>query len=240
MNDPCRPARACDDPRLRSEDNVATRSHNGGPLSTFLHIGCGDDYRAGFVNLDRGECKADVKHDLERIPYPFPSERFTLIVANQTLEHLDIDKWPGIVAELWRISTANAIWEFRSPYALSDNFATDPTHRLPLTPRSFDYFDETRPLGTLGRIYGFRPTLRVLTAARIFGDRYGDDVYHRLLVVKPPTPIEIPARLPEYLYRPEPRLLARTREVASRYTLTHRAWVMGRDAWRGNHRPPTG
>ena len=207
--------------------------------STSLHIGCGNDYRSGFVNLDRGDCAADVKHDLEDTPYPFPADHFSLIIANQTLEHLDIDKWPAIVAELWRISAPNAVWEFRSPHALSDNFATDPTHRMPLTTRSFDYFDETRPLGELGQIYGFRPQLRVLTAWRVFGDRYGDDVYHRLLVVKPPAPIRPPANLPEHLYHPEPRLVARARELAARHTLTERAWALARDSLR-RYRSGTG
>lgn len=200
--------------------------------SKALHIGCGNNHREGFVNLDRGDCAADVVHDLESIPYPFPSDHFELIIANHTLEHLDMERWPEIIAELWRISAPNAIWEFRSPYALSDNFATDPTHRLPLTPRSFDYFDETRHLGALGHIYGFRPSLRVLTGSLVWGDRNGDDVYHRLLVVKPPVPIRLPPELPAYLYRPEPRLMSRIRDLAQRNTVSRRGWTIARDSYR--------
>ncbi|MGO9971658.1 MAG: hypothetical protein ACLP01_02270 [Solirubrobacteraceae bacterium] len=198
--------------------------------STLLHIGCGDDYRLGFVNLDRGECDADIHHDLEVVPYPLPSDHFTLVIANQTLEHLDVRMWPQIVAELWRISAPNAVWELRSPYAMSDNFATDPTHRMPLTTRSFDYYDSTRPLGALGRIYGFGPSLRVLTAKRIYGDRHGDDVYHRLLVVKPPAPVVVPSRLPDHLYNGEPRFVSRARAVAVRYPISRAAWRAARRA----------
>jgi hypothetical protein len=168
-----------------------------------LHIGCGDDYRAGFVNLDQGEVRCDVQHDLNETPYPFANDQFQLIVASQTLEHLDRDRWFDIVAELHRISKPNGLWEFRSPYALSDNYATDPTHRMPLTPRSFDYFDPTKSLGRLGQIYRLQPEVRVLTGELVIADAFGPDVYHRLLVVKPGHPVALPAELPAYLYRHE-------------------------------------
>jgi hypothetical protein len=113
---------------------------------------------------------------------------------------------------------------------MSDNFVTDPTHRMPFTPRSFDYYDSTRPLGTLGRIYGFGPSLRVLTAERIYGDRYGDDVYHRLLVVKPPAPVLVPARLPSHLHNGEPRFVSRARAAATRYPLGRAIWWAARCA----------
>jgi hypothetical protein len=203
-----------------------------------LHIGCGHDYRDGFVNVDRGNCRADVYHNLEELPYPFPTNQFDLVIANQTLEHLDIRQWPNIVAELWRISAPNAVWEFRSPHAASDNFATDPTHRMPFTTRTFDYFDRTRQLGALGEIYGFEPSLRVLTAKRVYGDRYGDDVYHRLLVVKPGTPPRVPADLPQHLYTGEPRFVSQARNVADRSAVGRQALAVARSARRALRAAP--
>jgi hypothetical protein len=207
-------------------------SQNGPVPSRRLHIGCGHDYREGFVNLDRGRCRVDVHHDLEVVPYPFPEDGFELVLANQVLEHLDLRRWPEIVAELWRVSAPNAVWEFRSPHAASDNYATDPTHRMPFTTRTFDYFDATRPLGALGRIYGFEASLRVLTAKRIYADRYGDDVYHRLLVVKPGTAPRVPADLPQHLYRAEPRLVSQARDVAARSAFGRQALAVAQLARR--------
>ena len=33
-----------------------------------LNLGCGTDYKEGWINVDMGDCKCDVKHDLENFP----------------------------------------------------------------------------------------------------------------------------------------------------------------------------
>jgi hypothetical protein len=149
-----------------------------------LNLGCGTNYREGFVNLDRGRCRADVCHDLNVIPYPFQDNQFSYILAIQVLEHVDKDKWFDIVRELCRISKPNAIWEVTSPYALSDNFFTDPTHNMPFTLRTFDYFDKTKALSELGPIYGIDFELRVLESRTIENRPNGPDVYFKVQVIK--------------------------------------------------------
>lgn len=149
-----------------------------------LNLGCGTDYREGFVNLDHGRCQADVYHDMNSVPYPFRDNQFSYILAIQVLEHLDKDKWFEIVRELHRISMPNAIWEVTSPYALSDNFFTDPTHKMPFTPRTFDYFDRTRTLSELGAIYGVDFDLRVLESRIVENHPNGPDVYFKIQVKK--------------------------------------------------------
>jgi hypothetical protein len=171
-------------------------------LSDKLHLGCGDTYLPGWVNVDIGECKADVIHNLDQIPYPFEENQFSVIIANHVIEHLDRARWPEIIAELYRISAPNAIWDFRCPYAFSDNYATDPTHKNPLSARSFNYFDSTLlPHGRLGEIYGFRAKLRVLIGRKIDIGEYGPDLHFRLLVVKEElAPIRIPENFVNPLY----------------------------------------
>lgn len=149
-----------------------------------LNLGCGNDYREGFVNLDYGKCRADVYHDLNVTPYPFDDNQISYIFAQQVLEHVNRDKWLVIIRELHRISKPNAIWEIMTPYALSDNFFTDPTHSMPFTPRTFDYFDKTRPLGELGIIYGIDFELLVLDARLVKNPPNGPDVYFKIEVVK--------------------------------------------------------
>jgi len=149
-----------------------------------LNLGCGNDYREGFVNLDRGNCSADVNHDLNVVPYPFDDNEFSYILAYQVLEHVDRSKWLDIVRELHRISKPNAIWEVLAPYALSDNFFTDPTHGMPFTPRTFDFFDKTKALSENGAIYGIDFELRVLEAQLAENLPNGPDVYFKILVIK--------------------------------------------------------
>ena len=41
-----------------------------------LNLGCGNDYKDGFVNVDIGNCKKDLEHNLEIFPYPFEDDQF--------------------------------------------------------------------------------------------------------------------------------------------------------------------
>jgi len=150
-----------------------------------LNLGCGPDYRDDFVNLDVGNCRADVYHDMNVVPYPFEDGRFVYLYSCHSLEHVEKDRWFDVVRELHRISAPNAVWDIRAPYALSDNFFTDPTHKMPLTPRSFDYFDPTRELGQLGDIYKLGFSLKVLEAGLAQNKPYGPDVAFRIQVLKP-------------------------------------------------------
>ncbi len=149
-----------------------------------LNIGCGHDYREGYVNLDSGKCRADVYHDMNVVPYPFKDNSFIYIFSNHSLEHVRKDRWLDVVGELYRISKPDAVWEIKAPYALSDNFFTDPTHDMPLTTRSFDYFDKTKTLRELGQIYGLAVDLRVLEARLVKNKPYGPDVYFKIAVMK--------------------------------------------------------
>src|SRR3989339_563091 len=55
-----------------------------------LNLGAGEDKKEGYINIDWNElAKPDVKHDLNKPPYPFADAYFDLIEANHILEHLD-------------------------------------------------------------------------------------------------------------------------------------------------------
>ena len=57
--------------------------------ATRINFGCGQFPEAGWVNVDVDpRAPADVHHDLEQFPYPFPSESAEAIKAYHVLEHL--------------------------------------------------------------------------------------------------------------------------------------------------------
>jgi len=113
-----------------------------------LNLGCGEDIKEGFVNLDSVKARGvDVVHDLNKIPYPFRDEEFEEIHAFHVLEHLDGD-WFKIIKELSRILKKDGVIlikvpHFTSPIAFMEN------HRRFFRYRSFESFDDQKNMKAL-------------------------------------------------------------------------------------------
>lgn len=141
-----------------------------------LNMGCGPDYRTtldGYVwdNVDNGNCKKDYYCDISKTPWIFyseterdwnnrPKERFATdiysrIDAIQVLEHVPKDKFASVIRSMYEASKHGAEWNIASPHGFSDNFITDPTHQMPFSVRTFDYFVVGTELRELGVIYGW-------------------------------------------------------------------------------------
>lgn len=55
-----------------------------------LNLGCGADIKKGYVNIDfRKLTGVDVKHDLNKFPYPFKNNTFDFIYSRNCIEQLD-------------------------------------------------------------------------------------------------------------------------------------------------------
>ncbi len=118
-----------------------------------LNIGCGNDYREEFWNIDTGNCKKDADWDITQ-PLPVPDGAFDLIYANHVLEHIPKDKFFAVFRELHRVLEHGGLLQFQVPRAGSDNFWTDPTHTMPFTARTMDFLIPGKPLRENGIIYG--------------------------------------------------------------------------------------
>lgn len=150
-----------------------------------LNLGCGTDYIEDWVNVDSGNTKCDVKHDIQEFPWPFDNSSVTEIKMHHILEHIQRDKFIPFMRELYRVCVNDAIVKIESPYAGSDNYFTDPTHSFPVTVRTFDFFDETKALFVNGTIYGWSDIkLRVIEAAKLSNEPNGPDVKHILKIIK--------------------------------------------------------
>lgn len=101
-----------------------------------LNLGSGDDYRKGWVNIDiRNNVKLDVKHDLNKFPYPFKENTFDYVLINHVLEH--VDNPIEILMEVIRISKNRAIVEINVPHAKSYSQISDIQHKANFTENSF-------------------------------------------------------------------------------------------------------
>ncbi len=112
-----------------------------------LNLGCGEFKKAGYVNVDFGAVsEPDVRHDLNRFPYPFADDSFSRIEADHVLEHLE-DPF-AVMREIHRVGRDGATVRIRVPH-FSRGF-THAEHR-----RGFDasfplYFNPTYQGGYQG------------------------------------------------------------------------------------------
>lgn len=110
------------------------------PDSTVLDIGCGKRKReAEAVGIDVSpDSAAEVIWNLDEYPWPLDSGRFTRIHMSHVIEHFrDIMR---AMAEVHRVARSGADVFVTTPHFSSHNSYTDPTHKVHLAARSFEYF----------------------------------------------------------------------------------------------------
>jgi len=106
-----------------------------------LHLGCGNDYRQGYVNLDSSpEVGPDFVWNLENTPLPFEDNSIDEVLANHVLEH--IHNFIPLMHELHRISKKKAIIKIRTPFFAAWGQYNDPTHVRFFSPFTFNYFNK--------------------------------------------------------------------------------------------------
>ncbi|UBB24400.1 class I SAM-dependent methyltransferase [Pseudoxanthomonas japonensis] len=124
------------------------------------NLGSGGDYLAGAINVDLYAEKADIRHDLASIPYPFDDNSFDRIRALNIIEHLDnpID----VMREIHRIGADGCLVDIRVPHFRSASLYEDITHVRGFAWRTFDVF-----LGD-GTVYGEYADFRFEMVSRAY------------------------------------------------------------------------
>jgi SAM-dependent methyltransferase len=103
-----------------------------------LNLGSGNRYLKGAVNVDFYADVADIRHDLNKLPYPFRDNTFDEIRCENILEH--IDPIIPVMEELHRIARSGCLIHVRVPHFRSACLYEDLTHRHGFAWRSFDIF----------------------------------------------------------------------------------------------------
>lgn len=67
-----------------------------------LHLGCGDIYLEGWVNIDAESPAADLQHDVTT-PLPYPDGSVDFIYSEHMIEHLTVDDGVRLLAECRRL-----------------------------------------------------------------------------------------------------------------------------------------
>jgi predicted SAM-dependent methyltransferase len=82
-------------------------------LKKFLHFGCGNDYKKGFINIDINK-KADFYFDA-RNKLPFKNETIEYIYSSHFIEHLKNDELARHFKESFRILKPGGIYRMCAP-----------------------------------------------------------------------------------------------------------------------------
>ena len=107
---------------------------------TRINLGCGNDLREGYVNVDSSATvNPDKVWDLEKTPLPFADDSFDEVVANHVLEH--IHNFIPLMHDIHRICKSDASIRIRTPFYASWGQFNDPTHVRFFSPFTFNYFN---------------------------------------------------------------------------------------------------
>ncbi|MFO7974348.1 MAG: hypothetical protein R6V12_06930 [Candidatus Hydrogenedentota bacterium] len=110
-----------------------------------LNLGCGRDYREGWLNADINRAvKADMYLDM-REGLPFHDNAVGHVMLDNVLEHVPRNRYFGFLEELHRICMPEAKIEVYAPHYSGIFAFKHPAHYVYFGVGSFDLFDEAAP-----------------------------------------------------------------------------------------------
>ena len=136
-----------------------------------INIGCGMDYREGWINTDISHAvKADVYFDIgkeeiqtvfgiNKEQVPVKEEQFDLVYCSGVLEQILLnEELIHAMNEMHRVLKKGGVCEIVVPNAEHAIAFQDPMDVRKFTPKTFAYFiDGEREYNLYGKVYGFKP-----------------------------------------------------------------------------------
>jgi SAM-dependent methyltransferase len=159
-----------------------------------IDLACGDIKQPGFIGIDIAPSQyVDVVLDLEKTPYPIPSECASMLLASHIVEHIKPWLMIDIMNEWWRLLKVGGQLLIATPYAGSPQFWQDPTHIKGWNEATPEYFDPFAPMskGGLYHVYRAKPWKIIKNVWDLTGTleilmekRPDDPSYHEVKLMK--------------------------------------------------------
>lgn len=124
-----------------------------------LNVGCGRDYREGWMNVDISrDVKAEHHFDIRRGMWPFYDVYFDEIYISGVLEQVgDNDEFIHVMNECHRVLKPGGLMTVIVPNAKYAIAHRDPMDVRKFTPETFAYFGAgMREYKLYGSVYGFK------------------------------------------------------------------------------------
>src|SRR3989338_7233650 len=98
------------------------------PRTRKINLGCGKDYRPGWINVDfNKEVRADIHADFTK-KLPFPNNYVDIVLLDNVLEHIQPERFFFFIEELNRICKKGAKIHIYVPHFSSIYAFKHPTH----------------------------------------------------------------------------------------------------------------
>lgn len=110
-----------------------------------LNLGCGREYRPGWINVDKDPTvEPDLLFDLDSPVWPFNDNSADFILLKFVLEHVgqSTDVFNNIMRELYRVAKPDAVIEIHSRHPQHSDFFDDPTCVRKITPEVLAFYDQ--------------------------------------------------------------------------------------------------
>lgn len=142
---------------MATTEGLAISEKNKSVMSTIpprLNIGCGKDYREGWINIDISPgVMADMYIDAFSFPWKkLPASHFETVVVRHLVEHIPHqvsgskgDGFYVFFEEVYRILKPSGKVIVTVPYWKHENTVLDPTHTRNVHPKTFHFFDPSHP-----------------------------------------------------------------------------------------------
>lgn len=129
-------------------------------IPLMLNLGCSDDIREGFVNVDffvrQGIFWANLNHD-----WPWNDSSVDFILARDIIEHL-LDK-VHTMNEAWRVLKPGSCIHIEVPTTGGTGAFQDPTHVSYWNERSFLYYEKGNPYRErFAESYGIKAAFKIV------------------------------------------------------------------------------